>query len=812
MTMTLAIVPTSASTARVKLLFERSLTAGRRKAELYAALFASASEGREAANQPLLCLGDGVVQRPVFVAITFCWPEALFALLGAGADPNVHEEFNVLFPLSGSMSTALMAASGTCGKDGFGQTTMVEALLAARADVDKIVAAPQRAMRAPESLLLKRVRIEGLVSRPELNGELAKCVALDEATGRCLILLDSMMRKAFERGVAPMDVDVAPMSLKAANLIVIDDSCEEESEDETPLAIAANCGDTHIGVVRVLLAAGASVASTDNFGASALHGACTAGASEVVSALLGANAQVNARTACGWTPLHSSASEGHSGVLNVLIAARADLHATNNHGYSPLYAATEGGDCATVSAMLAAGATVNQPTDDGRTPLFCAAYSGASEVVAILLAARASVNALTDESHGCYTPMYAACQNGHTEVVAALVDAGALTPFNISSDFRGPRPSDLLNAACENGHTTVASCLLAAQGTPCDPTTHDLTIDERGRHPLLNACAHGHTELVHVLLNHGVSVNQQGSEGYMPLHTAAQGGHAATLRTLLAAGAAANGSRDGGHGALFGACAAGHFDCASMLLAAGASTEQTGEGGAMCMWIACESNHLRIVQLLSSYGAARRGLHWNAYHIAEHLNYEALLAWLQMSTHWSTPLHHVTTSVVDAERARTLLRAGADIDDKGRDLLGPDLFSCPGQASPLLLAREYMSRAANGAAESSAARLVVQAGEPWSPQTHALFPAWARERAISLLRIGFLLVKGSDRVGLLDLWIDRVMPFDICREPLDVHAHDDADRVGRRRQSERQQWEVAAATFDAHLSGVALAGGMEQLI
>ena len=92
--------------------------------------------------------------------------------------------------------------------------------------------------------------------------------------------------------------------------------------------------------------------------------------------------------------------------------------------------------------------------------------------------------------------------------------------------------------------------------------------------------------------------------------------------------------------------------------------------------------------------------------------------------------------------------------------------------SPLSLARAHVASSADGKAEGSAAHLVVLAGQPWRPQTHNLFPAWARTRAVELLRIGFQLFKrDTDRfrepVGLFDLWIDRVMPFDICRRPTD---------------------------------------------
>tara|TARA_B110001452_G_scaffold13405_1_gene11082 strand:- start:736 stop:3210 length:2475 start_codon:yes stop_codon:yes gene_type:complete len=761
------------------------------KAQLYAALFARAAMGSDAANQPIFGSQDGsCAQRPLFVAITFCWPEALVALLAAGADPNAAEEFD-----ESGLSTPLMVASGTKTADRrSGQTEMVEALLAARADVD---GAPKP---FEGNLVSRRVRIAGVVSKPELNGKTGVCGMFDAAKGRYAVSLDASF-EANQRGRR-----AAPISLKAANLLPEDDDVYQE----TPLGIAASCGDTHLGVVRALLAAGASVTATCSDGYVPLHGACAAGADEVVTALLGAGASVNAHTPHGWTPLHSAAREGRAGTVSRLLAAKADLHRVTEEGYSPLYAASEGGDSAAVSALLEAGAMVDieRLTMDGRTPLFSAAYNGKTGVLKTLLAARAMVSPLTNSEHGYYTPMFAACQNGHVECVSALQGAGALVndiPGRLGNDSpKSGGASDayrkdpgewhlmaLLARACENGNAAVVSLLLAAGGP-----THDLTIDKRhGRHPLHIACSEGDTEVMRILLDASASVDQQGQDGYRPLQIAAQCGRTSAVRELIAVGADVNATNDDGYAALFMACENDHFESASALLAAGADADPCGSFAGWVllrrlrpMWIACQNNHLSIVMLLSSYGAARRNipystLHptWDAYQTAEQLGHTTLYAWLNESSSWTTPLHHVATGVISPERVRTLLRTGADFNDQGDfPHLAPGAGLRGKQESPLSLARAYVSRVATGVADVTlsdtlaAAHLVLQASQPWCPQNHALFPARVRARAVALLRIGYLLFIKDDRfrlspAGLFDVWIDCIMPLDVDASRQNYH-------------------------------------------
>ena len=79
---------------------------------------------------------------------------------------------------------------------------------------------------------------------------------------------------------------------------------------------------------------------------------------------------------------------------------------------------------------------------------------------------------------------------------------------------------------------------------------------------------------------------------------------------------------------------------------------------------------------------------------------------------------------------------------------------------------------AGRAPAGSAAALLVQAGGPWSPTTHALYPAATRAFAENVLRLGYQLTRsnevkhGTHRANewaLLDIWMDHVMPLAVCR-------------------------------------------------
>ena len=174
--------------------------------------------------------------------------------------------------------------------------------------------------------------------------------------------------------------------------------------------------------------------------------------------------------------------------------------------------------------------------------------------------------------------------------------------------------------------------------------------------------------------------------------------------------------------------------------------------------VAVHYNHLEAVQQLSSYGALRSYMLHGQAMTAEQVaasrhNDGTLSSWLVLSREWTTPLHHLR--IISPARARALLRGGADLS----------AASAAGGPTPLALAQEMS--AAGEAPEGSPAHLVLQAAQPWSPDTHALFPAPARQRAVLLLLLGARLSREprfeGDAGAILDVWRSYVLPCALQR-------------------------------------------------
>ena len=226
---------------------------------------------------------------------------------------------------------------------------------------------------------------------------------------------------------------------------------------------------------------------------------------------------------------------------------------------------------------------------------------------------------------------------------------------------------------------------------------------------------------------------------------------------LLAAGAAVDQAANSGATPLYIACRFGHSEVASLLIAHGAAVNQTDSQGHSPLLVACLYGQLACVQLLSSHGVSRNLPHGrSAEQTAERNGHDEVVTWLITSRLWSTPLHHL--DIIDTNRARALLRAGADIHAS----TAPEGPTAP---TPLSLARSL--HAEGNASDGTAAYLLLRAAKPWSEQTHELFPVAARERAVALMMLGHRLSReerfSGQEVGFFDAWMRHVMSHAICR-------------------------------------------------
>ena len=416
---------------------------------------------------------------------------------------------------------------------------------------------------------------------------------------------------------------------------------------------------------------------------------------------------------------------------------------------SELIYAAQAGRAADVAALLADGADVNERSaaaDGGCTALYIACQDRHTEVVTTLLAANANV----DQANSNGTkPLHIATAKGHAEVVTTLLAASA----NINqADNGGATP---LSLACRLGHTEVVTKLLAAS-----PNMNQAAND--GCTPLYMACFNGHTEVVTKLLAANASVRQARKDGgFTPLYAASQKGHTEVVTKLLAANADVNQAENRGIAPLYTACEFAEAEVVAKLLAANADVNQARDNGATPLLIACHEGHLRIVQLLSSYGARRTfpfpAPEDTAESLATERGHIEIVAWLRETRLLTTPLHHL--EFITAERARELLRAGADIYARAVPL-GP---------TPLSVAQAAAMGFLGGAAEGTAAFLVLEAAKPWSRYNHKLFPAAARARAVDLMLVGELLSRKERFAAygpqaVVDVWMTFVIPNAVGRD------------------------------------------------
>lgn len=178
-----------------------------------------------------------------------------------------------------------------------------------------------------------------------------------------------------------------------------------------------------LGVVCLLLAAGASPAAVANNHFDPLLYAARHGHAGVAKALIEAGAGLHTDLT-GKNALVWAAEKGHVAVVDVLIAAHfCDVNARlGDHTVLTLTAMA--GRVAPVTALVRAGADVDAVVGDrrGATALLLAAELGHVSIVEALLDDGASVEA---RDAAGWTALIAGARSGSRAVVQTLVDAGA---------------------------------------------------------------------------------------------------------------------------------------------------------------------------------------------------------------------------------------------------------------------------------------------------------------------------------------------------------------------------------------------------
>jgi ankyrin repeat protein len=247
------------------------------------------------------------------------------------------------------------------------------------------------------------------------------------------------------------------------SLLKSTDANTRDKRGTTPLMYAAASGS--IDSMRAILAAGANVNATNDFGATALMWGITD--AEKVRALLAAGADVRAKSKMGRTPLYlAAANDGSSATVKLLLDRGANPTERDSIQSTPLLAAAGTNDLVSIRLLLEHGADPNDADMYGLTPLIQAAGNGNAKAIELLLGRGAKVNTVSKPeitqgvkngpiALGNVTALHAAAPASGPEAIKALLDAGAnvnaadirnMTPLMlaIATDHADPRVVKLL--------------------------------------------------------------------------------------------------------------------------------------------------------------------------------------------------------------------------------------------------------------------------------------------------------------------------------------------------------------------------------
>ncbi|XP_046562242.1 ankyrin repeat domain-containing protein 50-like [Haliotis rubra] len=321
---------------------------------------------------------------------------------------------------------------------------------------------------------------------------------------------------------------------------------------KTPLMVAAEHG--HKEVVELLVTHGADLSLSVKGGDNILHIACNRGQFDVVKYLLSLNSvDINSRGYKKRTPVMAAAEHGHKEVVELLVTHGADLSLSVKGRDDILHIACNRGQFDVVKYLLSLNSVdINSMGYKKRTPVMVAAEHGHKEVVELLVTHGAdlslsvkgrddilhiacksgqfdvvkyllSLNSVDINSRGYKkrTPVMTAGERGKKKIVELLVKHGA------DLSHRAPLAGNILNLACRGGKIEVVKYVLSL---------NTVDINTRGikkRTPVMIAAAHGHKEVVELLVKNEADLSLRDSNGKNVIELAREGGHLEVVQYVM---------------------------------------------------------------------------------------------------------------------------------------------------------------------------------------------------------------------------------------------------------------------------------------
>lgn len=281
---------------------------------------------------------------------------------------------------------------------------------------------------------------------------------------------------------------------------------------------------------RLLLQAGESVNTIDNFGDGSVHAATWLDNVDLIGLLVRGKANVNMLNMLnhgGFAPMHLAATT-HVDVVRVLLRAKADPYGSWSPNLTPMQLAAQYGHVAILQELLQAKVSTEHQDEEDLTysPVQLAAQNGRVDATHFLIRAKADINAA--RSAGVVTAMHLAAQENEVDVVRMLIRAKADMD---RQDLIGSTP---LHESVKKGNVNVVRLLLQAKA--------DTTKNDCDRHSALhNAARKGREDVLQLFLHEKTGLDSASPlTGNTPMHVAAWYGQHRAVYLLLRAKADPN--------------------------------------------------------------------------------------------------------------------------------------------------------------------------------------------------------------------------------------------------------------------------------
>ncbi|GMF10512.1 unnamed protein product [Phytophthora lilii] len=305
----------------------------------------------------------------------------------------------------------------------------------------------------------------------------------------------------------------------------------------------------------------------------------------------GPGALVDQKDEEGFPAVGLAAVNGHFEAVQWLIEQIALVDLTDRVGDTALHNAAAIGHFEMTKYLVDHGAYVDVKNDADKTALHYAAGAEKENVALVqFLVDRGLQVTATDQWGPCfqkdrpptadlYRAFFEVAKGDNLNLLEYLVEYGADVHF---SNFQGR------NALHQASADSVVEYLLR-HGVNFNQA------DKFGVTPLMEACRHGHRNVLQRILEAGGSIGDTNIAGQTALHLAAQGGHKEVGVMLLEHGANIHSCDKRGWTPLYNAAASGHVDLIDVLIANGARIDMETTACQTAESIAMERGHADVV-------------------------------------------------------------------------------------------------------------------------------------------------------------------------------------------------------------------------